>query len=115
MPARAANGVIDGNEKSNTNYAPDFFKLVPTAQTLRDSLRVIAPGHGLDAAREALRRGLALVSEERRRYGLVLEESIGFNLSLSSLARTTSSGVVAIFRNRSCAARLWGMLRGFTA
>ncbi|HVN51980.1 MAG TPA: ABC transporter ATP-binding protein, partial [Acidimicrobiales bacterium] len=30
---------------------------------------------------EVLRRGLALVSEDRRRYGLVLDQSIGFNLS----------------------------------
>ncbi len=33
-----------------------------------------------------LRRGIALVSEDRRRFGLVLHESVGFNLSLSSLA-----------------------------
>jgi D-xylose transport system ATP-binding protein len=35
--------------------------------------------------RSAIARGLVLVSEDRRRYGLVLEQSIGFNLSLSSL------------------------------
>jgi D-xylose transport system ATP-binding protein len=35
---------------------------------------------------EAIANGLALVSEDRKRYGLVLEQSIGFNLSLSSLA-----------------------------
>jgi len=35
----------------------------------------------------ALARGLALVSEDRKRYGLVLERDIGFNLSLSSLGR----------------------------
>ncbi|MDB6173003.1 MAG: D-xylose transporter ATP-binding protein [Chthoniobacteraceae bacterium] len=34
---------------------------------------------------EVIHRGLALVSEDRRRYGLILKESIGFNLSLSSL------------------------------
>src|SRR5437588_11287807 len=32
-----------------------------------------------------LRRGLVLVSEDRRRYGLVLNQNLGFNLSLSSL------------------------------
>ncbi len=37
--------------------------------------------------RESLRRGLALTSEDRRRYGLILPQSIGFNLSLSSLRR----------------------------
>lgn len=37
--------------------------------------------------RESIARGLLLASEDRRRYGLVLEQSIGFNLSLSSLRR----------------------------
>ncbi|MBS0662963.1 MAG: ATP-binding cassette domain-containing protein [Verrucomicrobia bacterium] len=35
----------------------------------------------------ALAAGLALVSEDRKRYGLVLERDIGFNLSLSSITR----------------------------
>jgi D-xylose transport system ATP-binding protein len=35
----------------------------------------------------ALAGGLALVSEDRKRYGLVLERDIGFNLSLSSITR----------------------------
>ena len=43
---------------------------------------------------EILSRGLALVSEDRRRYGLVLPESIGFNLSLSSLRRLVTHGLV---------------------
>jgi D-xylose transport system ATP-binding protein len=34
---------------------------------------------------ESIRRGLVLVSEDRRRFGLILEQSIGFNLSLSCL------------------------------
>ena len=46
-----------------------------------------------DPARN-LRAGLALVSEDRRRYGLVLEEEIGFNLSLSSLEEITRHGLV---------------------
>ena len=46
-------------------------------------------GRPLDATTpvSALAAGLALVSEDRKRYGLVLAESIGFNLSLSSIAR----------------------------
>ncbi len=36
---------------------------------------------------ETLARGLALVSEDRKRYGLVLARDIGFNLSLSSITR----------------------------
>ena len=39
--------------------------------------------------RESIRRGLVLASEDRRRYGLVLEQEIGFNLSLSSLRQFT--------------------------
>lgn len=42
--------------------------------------------------------GLVLVSEDRRRYGLVLEQEIGFNMSLSSLSQFTRSGFVN--RNR---------------
>ncbi|HRK15156.1 MAG TPA: ATP-binding cassette domain-containing protein, partial [Prosthecobacter sp.] len=37
----------------------------------------------------------ALVSEDRRRYGLVIEQEIGFNLSLSSLAQFTRAGFVS--------------------
>lgn len=43
---------------------------------------------------EILRRGLALVSEDRRRYGLVLPETISFNLSLSSLRNLVRGGLV---------------------
>jgi D-xylose transport system ATP-binding protein len=35
--------------------------------------------------REALRRGLALVTEDRKRYGLVLQQGVSFNVTLSSL------------------------------
>jgi D-xylose transport system ATP-binding protein len=48
---------------------------------------------GGDPAR-ILREGLALVSEDRRRYGLILEECISFNLSLSSLDAITRGGLV---------------------
>lgn len=43
---------------------------------------------------ESIRRGLVLASEDRRRYGLVPDQSIGFNLSLSNLAEFTRHGVV---------------------
>jgi len=38
--------------------------------------------------RKAISNGLAMVTEDRKRYGLHLDQSIGFNLSLSSLAST---------------------------
>ncbi|MEK7389537.1 MAG: sugar ABC transporter ATP-binding protein [Elusimicrobiota bacterium] len=34
---------------------------------------------------QAIAAGVALVSEDRRRHGLILEQSVGFNLSLSTL------------------------------
>ena len=42
--------------------------------------------------RASIQRGLVLASEDRRRYGLILHESIGFNLSLSSLSAFTRFG-----------------------
>ena len=48
-----------------------------------------------------LRRGVALVSEDRRRQGLVLDQSIGFNLSLSSLKRLSRCGLIQPAREHS--------------
>jgi len=39
--------------------------------------------------RRSIERGLVLATEDRRRYGLVLDQSVGFNLSLSSLGQFT--------------------------
>lgn len=57
---------------------------------------VMLSGCSLDRARPAdvIRAGLVLVSEDRRRYGLVLDHEIGFNLSLSSLNQFTRGGIV---------------------
>jgi len=44
--------------------------------------------------RDALGRGLALVSEDRKRYGLVLQRGVAFNLSLSSLKRVMQGPLV---------------------
>lgn len=43
---------------------------------------------------DIIREGLVLVSEDRRRYGLVLEHEIGFNLSLSSLQQFSCAGFI---------------------
>jgi D-xylose transport system ATP-binding protein len=43
---------------------------------------------------EVIRRGMVLVSEDRRRYGLILDKTIGFNLSLSSLRNLTSHHLI---------------------
>ncbi len=66
----------------------------------RRSGRVLIEGRGLPPGDPvgALRYGLALVSEDRRRYGLILDKTINFNLSLSSLPRTSRRG----FIDRNC-------------
>jgi D-xylose transport system ATP-binding protein len=43
---------------------------------------------------DAIAQGVILVSEDRRRYGLIPGQGIGFNLSLSSLDRFTDRGVI---------------------
>ncbi len=43
---------------------------------------------------EAIQRGLVLVSEDRKRYGLFLDKTIGFNLSLAALKQFTRNGLL---------------------
>ncbi|HEX8322448.1 MAG TPA: sugar ABC transporter ATP-binding protein [Tepidisphaeraceae bacterium] len=57
-----------------------------TAGTVTLRGRPLGPRH---SPSESIRRGLVLISEDRKRYGLVLDRSIGFNLSLSSLPAVT--------------------------
>ena len=56
---------------------------------LRQRGGVTLDGRPLEGNRppDSIREGMVLVSEDRKRYGLVLDQSIGFNLSLSSLGR----------------------------
>ncbi len=44
---------------------------------------------------QSVARGLVLVSEDRKRYGLVLDRQIGFNMSLSSLDEVTDGYAIA--------------------
>ena len=62
----------------------------------RESGEVRLDGHELRARKpdEIIGHGLVLVSEDRRRYGLILDKTIGFNLSLSSLANLTSNRLI---------------------
>lgn len=43
---------------------------------------------------ESIQRGLVMVTDDRKRYGLLLDQPIGYNLSLSSLPRVTRRGLV---------------------
>ncbi len=51
-----------------------------------------------NAPEDSIKRGLMMVSEDRKRYGLVLEQPIGFNLSLSCIR--TLSGRILIDASR---------------
>ncbi|MDE2510224.1 MAG: sugar ABC transporter ATP-binding protein [Elusimicrobia bacterium] len=43
---------------------------------------------------DALAAGLALVTEDRRRHGLIIDQSVGFNLSLSTLKSLLRGGLL---------------------
>lgn len=60
---------------------------------------------------EAISRGLALVSEDRKRYGLVLEESVTKNISLASLSTLTHFGVLKDDREVAIAQKFINELR----
>ena len=53
-------------------------------------------------ARAVLHSGMALVTEDRRRLGLFLEESVGFNLSLSAIGEMSSVGIIRGAEESSC-------------
>ena len=55
-----------------------------------------------NTAAYSLRRGMALVSEDRQRYGLVLDQNIGFNLSLASLRQFTHRALIDHARENQC-------------
>jgi D-xylose transport system ATP-binding protein len=62
----------------------------------RESGTVRLNGRELQGCRpgEIIRRGMVLVSEDRRRYGLILDRAISFNLSLSSLRNLTTHRLI---------------------
>ncbi len=69
-------------------------------------VRLIGEDFAKPTPSEALRRGLAFVTEDRKRYGLHLDQSIGFNMSLSSLDKVTRMSVIdeyrEVMRNKEC-------------
>ena len=61
---------------------------------LSGSVRLNGRELGARKPEEIIRHGMVLVSEDRRRYGLILDKTIGFNLSLSSLAKLTKNRLI---------------------
>lgn len=82
----------------------------------RTAGRVVLDGRELSGGdpRAVLRAGMALVSEDRRRYGIVAPESVGFNLSLSSIGSFARAGVVGR-RSEEVANRRWFDAMGIRA
>ncbi|HEV8244947.1 MAG TPA: sugar ABC transporter ATP-binding protein [Polyangiaceae bacterium] len=60
---------------------------------------------------QALARGLALVSEDRKRFGLILDASIGYHLTLSSLRRFVTGGLIDAPREYRAGQKLFDSLR----
>jgi D-xylose transport system ATP-binding protein len=61
---------------------------------MRGQLLVDGVAYEPSSPAAAIDRGVSLVVEDRKRLGLCLEQSIAFNLSLSSIAKTTKGGLV---------------------
>jgi len=63
-------------------------------ERLSGSVRLDGREPGVVKPDEIIRRGLVHVSEDRRRYGLILDKTIAFNLSLSSLPILTKNRLI---------------------
>jgi rhamnose transport system ATP-binding protein len=75
----------------------------------RDAGTVIVNGHPLSGSspREAMAAGMALVPEDRRQQGLVMDMSIDHNVALASLTRLRRHGLIRRARERDLAST-WG-------
>ncbi len=71
------------------------------------SVRLLGETYDNPTPPTSLLRGLALVSEDRRRFGLIPDQPVAFNLTLSALKRLTRHGLldaaeeVRLFRETS--------------
>jgi ABC-type sugar transport system ATPase subunit len=57
-------------------------------------VQLLGTEHTPDGPADSIAAGLLMVSEDRRRFGLVMDESIRFNLTLSSLAALLDQGLI---------------------
>jgi ribose transport system ATP-binding protein len=78
-----------------------------------DSGRIIVNGKPVRvrSPRDAIRAGIGLVPEDRKRQGLVLPQSVAANLSLPQLSRLSRAGVVSRAREEQIATRWTRELR----
>ncbi|MET0791054.1 MAG: sugar ABC transporter ATP-binding protein [Polyangiaceae bacterium] len=64
-----------------------------------------------DSPAACIEQGLVLVTEDRKRYGLVLDQTVGFNLSLSAITEFSPNGFVDRDREVKKNAEYVGSLR----
>jgi D-xylose transport system ATP-binding protein len=75
--------------------------------------RVSVDGVALEGngPRASMAAGMVLVTEDRKRYGLVLDKSVGFNMSLSVIDRYAHHGIIDEAEERSAIRPLFQSLR----
>ncbi len=75
--------------------------------------RVVVDGVLLEGhrPRDAMAAGIVLVTEDRKRFGLVLDQSVGFNMSLSVIDRFTAHGLIDVPLERRSIRPLFDSLR----
>ena len=75
------------------------------------SVRLLGEPHDHATPRMSLARGLALVTEDRRRFGLVPDRSVEFNLTLSALKRLANRGLLDMAEEVRLYREMAGLLR----
>ena len=78
---------------------------------LRGEVEIAGRPFAAPSPTDALAAGLVLVSEDRKRYGLVLDRDIGFNLSLSSITKLRRGALVDQEAETHANQRLFSSLR----
>jgi ribose transport system ATP-binding protein len=91
-----------------TELAEALFGVRPL---VRGEVRLDGRPLALHSPRDAIAAGLFLAPEDRRQYGLVLEESVQHNLGLPNLDRNSRLGMVLRRRERDMAQQLCQRLR----
>lgn len=77
-----------------------------------DGVSLPGPGQGQEhGPRSSMAAGMVLVTEDRKRYGLVLDQSVGFNMSLSVIDRYTRHGIIDEAEERRSIRPLFQSLR----
>lgn len=74
-------------------------------------VRLLGEPYSDPSPRDSIRRGLVLVTEDRKGTGLVLSQSVAVNLSLSAIHRFTVRGFIAREREHEQCAQKFDQLR----